>query len=138
MDKQRGKRSVVLIIVLMILVGGGFLSYKMITREESKQKFRVVNVERGEISSTVTATGMINPVIMVSVGSQVSGTIKALSADFNSPVREGQLIAQIDPAILQSWVDQANGKCRIKEWSWGDRLERRGLSRLLHVFRDNL
>jgi HlyD family secretion protein len=55
----------------------------------------------------VTATGTINPVINVLVGSQVSGTIKALYADFNSQVKEGQVIAQIDPAIFQAQVDQA-------------------------------
>ncbi len=51
---------------------------------ESNQKFRTMKVERGEISLSVTATGTINPVITVLVGSQVSGTIKALFADFNS------------------------------------------------------
>jgi HlyD family secretion protein len=66
-----------------------------------------VRVERGEISSTVTATGTINPVVTVLVGSQVSGTIKALYADFNSRVKEGDTIAQIDPAIFQAQVDEA-------------------------------
>jgi HlyD family secretion protein len=55
----------------------------------------------------VTATGTINPVITVLVGSQVSGTIKALYADFNSRVKEGQVIAQIDPALFEAQVDQA-------------------------------
>ena len=55
----------------------------------------------------MTATGTINPVVTVLVGSQVSGTIKALHADFNSRVHEGQVIAQIDPAIFESQVDQA-------------------------------
>jgi HlyD family secretion protein len=54
----------------------------------------------------VTATGTINPVINVLVGSQVSGTIKALYADFNSQVKEGQVIAQIDPAIFEAQVEQ--------------------------------
>jgi HlyD family secretion protein len=54
----------------------------------------------------VTATGTINPVITVLVGSQVSGTIKALYADFNSVVKEGQVVAQIDPAIFEAQVEQ--------------------------------
>ena len=66
-----------------------------------------MKVERGEVDLIVTATGTINPVINVLVGSQVSGTIKALYADFNSQVKEGQVIAQIDPAIFQAQVDQA-------------------------------
>ena len=66
-----------------------------------------MKVERGEISSIVTATGTINPVVTVLVGSQVSGTIKALYADFNSRVKEGEVIAQIDPAIFDAQVEQA-------------------------------
>ena len=65
-----------------------------------------MKVERGEISHSVTATGTINPVITVLVGSQVSGTIKALYADFNSRVKEDQVIAQIDPAIFDAQVQQ--------------------------------
>ena len=64
-------------------------------------------MERGEIGSVVTATGTINPVVTVLVGSQISGTIKALNADFNSRVKEGEVIAQIDPAILEAQVEQA-------------------------------
>jgi len=66
-----------------------------------------MRVERGDIRSVVTATGTINPVVTVLVGSQVSGTIKALHADFNSQVRDGQTIAQIDPAIFEAQVEQA-------------------------------
>lgn len=70
-----------------------------------------MKVERGEIRFVVTASGTINPVITVLVGSQVSGTIKALFADFNSQVKEGQVIAQIDPAIFEAQVDQ--GKANV-------------------------
>jgi HlyD family secretion protein len=71
----------------------------------------LTKVERGEINLVVTATGTINPVINVLVGSQVSGTIKALYADFNSQVKEGQVIAQIDPAIFEAQVEQ--GKANV-------------------------
>ncbi len=66
----------------------------------------MVAVARGDLNFSVTATGTINPVITVLVGSQVSGRIKALYADFNSQVKEGQTIAQIDPALFESQVDQ--------------------------------
>ena len=101
------KRLVVIVISLIVIFIGGFLLYQMIGQKGSDKKFRMVKVERGEISSIVTATGTINPVITVLVGSQVSGTIKALYADFNSRVKEGEVIAQIDPAIFQAQVDQA-------------------------------
>jgi HlyD family secretion protein len=64
-------------------------------------------VTRGDIITTVTATGTINPVKSVNVGSQISGQITKLFVDFNSPVKKGQLIALIDPSLSQAQVDQA-------------------------------
>jgi HlyD family secretion protein len=87
-------------------LAGGFLLRQLSGQNGSNQKFRLAKVERGEVSLVVTATGTINPVINVLVGSQVSGTIKALYADFNSQVKEGQVIAQIDPAIFEAQVEQ--------------------------------
>src|SRR5262249_29189084 len=65
---------------------------------------------RGAISAVVAATGTVNPVITVEVGSQVSGQVAALEADFNSTVHKGQVIARLDPANLQAQVarDRAN------------------------------
>ncbi len=96
-----------IIIVFIALLGGGYYFYQANGRNGGNQKFRTVKVTRGEISTIVTATGQINPVVNVVVGSQVSGTIKFLYADFNSSVKQGQVIAQIDPAIFQAQVDQA-------------------------------
>jgi HlyD family secretion protein len=70
-------------------------------------EYRTEKVTRGDIQETVTATGTVNPVTTVQVGTQVSGTIKNLYADFNSPVRKGQLIAQIDPAFYETQLAQA-------------------------------
>jgi HlyD family secretion protein len=104
---RSGKKYLWGIVIICVLLAGGFLLYQFLGQKGSNQKFRTMKVERGEISSIVTATGTINPVITVLVGSQVSGTIKALYADFNSRVKEDQVIAQIDPAIFQAQVDQA-------------------------------
>ena len=101
------KKYLIAIVVIIVVLAGGFFLYQWSRKDGSNQKFRLVKVERGEINFVVTATGTINPVINVLVGSQVSGTIKALHADFNSQVKEGQVIAQIDPAIFQAQVDQA-------------------------------
>ncbi len=105
MDKPKKKYLIGIVIILVL--AGAFLVYRWSSKDGSNQKFRLAKVERGEINFVVTATGTINPVINVLVGSQVSGTIKALYADFNSQVKEGQVIAQIDPSIFQAQVDQA-------------------------------
>jgi HlyD family secretion protein len=69
--------------------------------------YRTDPVTRGDIQQAVTATGNVNAVTTVQVGTQVSGTIKTLYVDFNSRVKKGQLIAQIDPATFESQVQQA-------------------------------
>jgi len=105
MANKRKKYLIGMVIIILILAGG-ILLRQLSGQNGSNQKFRLAKVERGEVSLAVTATGTINPVINVLVGSQVSGTIKALYADFNSQVKEGQVIAQIDPAIFEAQVEQ--------------------------------
>jgi len=69
--------------------------------------YETVPLERGPVQASVTATGTLNAVVDVQVGSQVSGNIKALYADFNTKVTKGQLVALIDPELFQTQVDQA-------------------------------
>src|SRR5438876_5260534 len=71
--------------------------------------YQTTTVTRGPITQAVTATGTLNPVVNVQVGSQVSGNIAKLFADFNSQVKAGQVVAQIDPALFQATVTQAEG-----------------------------
>jgi HlyD family secretion protein len=71
--------------------------------------YQTATVTRGPITQAVTATGTLNPVVNVQVGSQVSGNIQKLFADFNSQVKAGQIVAQIDPALFQATVTQAEG-----------------------------
>ena len=75
----------------------------------SASNYQTATVTRGPITQLVTATGTLNPVVNVQVGSQVSGNIQKLFADFNSEVKAGQTVAQIDPALFQAAVTQAEG-----------------------------
>jgi HlyD family secretion protein len=72
-----------------------------------KLQFETSKVEQGKIIAKVTASGTLSAIVTVQVGSQVSGRIAALYADFNSPVKKGQLIAKIDPPLFQASVDQS-------------------------------
>src|SRR5438128_9638715 len=78
-------------------------------RNGGAAKYQTTTVTRGPITQAVTATGTLNPVVNVQVGSQVSGNIAKLFADFNSQVKAGQVVAQIDPALFQATVTQAEG-----------------------------
>src|SRR3982750_289645 len=71
--------------------------------------FQTATTIRGPITQAVTATGTLNPVVSVQVGSQVSGNIQKLFVDFNSKVKAGDVVAQIDPALFKATVTQAEG-----------------------------
>ncbi|NPU86341.1 MAG: efflux RND transporter periplasmic adaptor subunit [Syntrophaceae bacterium] len=77
--------------------------------------FKTAKAVRGELQAAVTATGTVNAVTTVLVGTQVSGTIKQLYVDYNSPVKKGQVLAQIDPVSFQAQVDQARANLRLAE-----------------------
>src|SRR5437016_3332932 len=78
-------------------------------RNAGAANYQTAMIMRGPVTQAVTATGTLNPVINVQVGSQVSGNIAKLFADFNSQVKAGQVVAQIDPALFQATVTQAEG-----------------------------
>src|SRR4030067_3085719 len=78
-----------------------------VKKENGGAAYRTAMVEKGEVVDAITATGNINAVTTVSVGSQVSGTIQQIFVDFNSRVRKGQVIALIDPRLLEAAAEQA-------------------------------
>ena len=96
-----------------LLMGGAALAllalagYYFWGNQSSAPQYMTAKVERGNLRNTVTATGTLQAVTTVQVGSQASGTLSALNADFNSVVKKGQIIAQLDPAIAKAQVDQA-------------------------------
>jgi HlyD family secretion protein len=95
-----------LLIFTALLVGVGlFTAFEI--RSKTPLEYYTAKVENGEIKQVVEATGTINAVITVQVGSQVSGSISKLYADFNSHVHKGQTIAQIDPALFEGALAQA-------------------------------
>ena len=94
-------------LVVAIAVGAGVWGYLYAQDEGGATKYRFERAERGPLVAAVSATGNLNAVTTVQVGTQVSGQIKELYADFNSVVRQGQVIARIDPATFESKVKQA-------------------------------
>lgn len=99
------KKTIAIAVILVLVIGTG--GYYLLKGRGDGVRFRTEKVTRGDIRAAVTATGTMNAVVTVLVGTQVSGSIKQLFVDFNSPVRKGQLLAQIDPALQQAKVEQA-------------------------------
>jgi HlyD family secretion protein len=85
----------------------GLAGFYFFGNQTSAPQYMSAKVERGNLRNTVTATGTLQAVTTVQVGSQASGTLSALNADFNSVVKKGQVIAQLDPSVSKAQVDQA-------------------------------
>ena len=96
-----------------LFIGGGimaaviFAGFYFWGSDSSTPQYMTARVERGNLRNTVTATGALQAVTTVQVGSQASGTISALYADFNSVVKKGQVVAQLDPSTAKAQVEQA-------------------------------
>src|SRR5213596_714881 len=95
------------LMVVAALVGAGVWAYLYTQSIGNAPKYRLARVERGPLTAAVSATGNLNAVITVQVGSQVSGQVRDLLVDFNSIVKKGQVVARIDPDIFAAKVTQA-------------------------------
>jgi HlyD family secretion protein len=104
---QKWKRFAVAVGTLGLFGLVGWQSAERVWGTDPSVKYRMSTVERGDITAYVSATGTLNPVIMVQVGTQVSGTVKKLFADFNSTVIPGQQLAELDQATFRAKVVQA-------------------------------
>lgn len=102
MSKQR----IITILILLLIAAGGYFYFK----KEKKQtlQWRTAKIERGDLAIQVTATGTLNPVTTVQVGTQVSGSISKIFVDFNSVVKQGEVIAELDKTFLAASVEDAD------------------------------
>lgn len=94
------------IVVLVAIIAG----VTLFRGGEKEAEYRTAKVEQGEITTRVSATGKVDAVVTVEVGSQVSGRVQKLFADFNSRVKKGEVVAQIDPSLFEAQVEQARAK----------------------------
>jgi HlyD family secretion protein len=103
-------RKLIVPLVLLVLALGGWLAWRQIAGGSPASVYKTQAVDRGDIVETISANGTLNPVVLVNVGTQVSGTIKRLHADFNSAVKKDQVLAELDPALIEAQLrqDQAN------------------------------
>src|SRR5215213_8098826 len=109
---NRKRRLAVVALTVALVAAGGFW-YR--GGGANAAEYMTAKVERGSLRNTVTATGTLQAVTTVQVGSQASGTLSALYADFNSTVKKGQLLAQLDPSVMQAQVQQARANLQQAE-----------------------
>ena len=93
-------------VLVLAAAGGGWAIWSKRESREPESQYRTEQLSRGPLSETVTAVGTVSAVTTVQVGSQVSGIVARLHADFNSPVKRGQLLVELDPTPFRATLDQ--------------------------------
>jgi HlyD family secretion protein len=105
------KGRVFFVLFALAFVGlffvGKSLEQRFTGTQDKAPKYRTAAVDRGAIVQFVTATGTLNPVGLVNIGTQVSGTLNEVTVDFNSPVKKGQVLAKIDDTLIRASINQA-------------------------------
>jgi len=116
------KKTLIVIAIVSVMAVAAILALKPFSKKETVIAFNTIKVEKGNISNTVTATGTIQALKTVNVGTQVSGIILHIYVDFNDKVKQGQLLAKLDETPLrtqleqsQSAVDQASSQLHFQE-----------------------
>ena len=94
-------------VLLLAISGAGYALWKTIPAEQPAQKFKTETIARGDVVQTITANGTLNPVVVINVGTQISGTIQKLHVNFNDQVTAGQILAELDPSLLSATLKQS-------------------------------
>ena len=116
--KRIGK-TFISVTLIAGLIGGGVWYFKQRAAQNPEQRYKWATLEKGEVTQTVSANGTLNPVVLVSVGTQVSGTVKKLYVDFNDPVKKDQPLLELDDALVsaverQSAASVANAQATLE------------------------
>ena len=101
------KRRLFFPLAVLVILAASYAAYRYFSSGGAQPSYKFAKVERGALIAVVSASGTLNPVVSVQVGSQVSGQIKEILVDFNAPVKAGQLIARIDPETFEQKLRQA-------------------------------
>jgi len=100
-------RKSLLIVVAGALAAGAFWWYRQSSGESLEQRYKLQTIERGDVTQTVSANGTLNPIVLVNVGTQVSGTVTRLYVDFNDKVEKGQALLELDDRLLAAQARQS-------------------------------
>ncbi len=104
------KKLIKILLICVLLGGAGWWFSQKDAKEDAYKTQKII---KGDITQKITASGIINPISTVNIGTQVSGTIAEIFVDYNTLVKQGQLLAQIDPSLFQATVDQRRAALNI-------------------------
>ncbi len=104
----RTRKTTLLVSAACLLALGGYYAWQKQAAASPEQRYKTHTLGKGDVTQTVSANGTLNPVTLVSVGTQVSGTVKKLHVDFNDQVKAGQILVELDDAIYSAQVRQSD------------------------------
>lgn len=105
-------KKLLFLIVLAALASGGYYYYQVTHQPKPEDLYRLDSVTQGDIEQTVSANGTLNPVSLVSVGTQISGIVKKLYVDFNDTVKKGQILLELDDSLSNAQIQQSQASVR--------------------------
>jgi HlyD family secretion protein len=130
----RTKKTVLLALTAALVAGAGYYFYQKKAAASPEQRYKTQALAKGDVTQTVSANGTLNPVTLVSVGTQVSGTVKKLHVDFNDQVKAGQVLAELDDAIYSAQVRQSDASVASAQAAL--QLARASEARMKSLFKD--
>lgn len=110
-------KKIITVIVLAAIAGGAYYYYQKTHEVKPEDLYRLDEVTRGNVEQTVSANGTLNPVSLISVGTQVSGIVKKLYVDFNDRVEKDQVLLELDNALFNAQIAQSQGSVRNNQAS---------------------
>ena len=105
------------IALILVFIFGATYVYKLSNKKKPEDLYRIERVTLGDIEQNVTANGTISPVTMVNVGTQVSGRVKKIYADFNDQVKQGQILLELEDDLFKAQIEQSRGNVKNFEAS---------------------
>ena len=108
---SRTIKKIIITIILLGLAGGGFYYYKKRKTLQPEQLYRLQEITQGDVAQSVSANGTLNPVTLISIGTQVSGRVSKLYVDFNDHVEKGQILLELDDSLFTAQIAQSEGSC---------------------------
>ncbi len=109
---SRPLKRIFFIVILAVLAIGGFYFYKDSKTQRPEELYRFQEITQGDVAQNVSANGTLNPVTLISVGTQVSGRVNKLYVDYNDKVEKGQILLELDDSLLTAQIAQSQGNVR--------------------------
>jgi HlyD family secretion protein len=109
---MKSLKKIIIVLILIALAGAAYYYYRVLNQSKPEDLYRLDEVTRGDIEQTVSANGTLNPVTLVSVGTQISGIVKKLYVDFNDEVKKGQVLLELDDSLSRAQIQQSQASVR--------------------------